>query len=181
MQEQRVTLDAKEVMADIQSGMSGADLMRKYRLSEKGLQSLLKKLVELGIFKQDDLDRRPLHLETPAPVSPDIGRRPSEEAQAEEKVSEREGTVDKTAYFDTASYIELLRKKDQEEKKHKQVAEQGREGDKPEAKPKQDANEQREEAGGSWTRKVTYLNVILTVIAGLLAIQVLMNLILILR
>jgi DNA-binding Lrp family transcriptional regulator len=181
MEERRVKLDAKEVMADIQSGMSDADLMRKYRLSEKGVQNLLKKLVELGILKHDDLDRRPLHLEIPAPVSPDIDRKPSEEGQAEEKVSEQEGTGDKTAFFDTASYIELLRKKDQEEKKHKQVAEQGREGDAPEAKPKAVAKEQREEAGGSWSLKVTYLNVILTVIAGLLAIQVLMNLILILR
>ncbi len=45
------TLNAKEVLDDIKAGMDEAALMEKYQLSEKGLQSLLKKLMDAGVLK----------------------------------------------------------------------------------------------------------------------------------
>ncbi len=46
------TVNAKEILVDIKSGMTNAGLMEKYHLSEKGLQSLFKKLVDAGLLKR---------------------------------------------------------------------------------------------------------------------------------
>ncbi|MBI5572221.1 MAG: hypothetical protein HY914_19925 [Desulfomonile tiedjei] len=54
----RPLLDAREVLIDIKAGMGDADLMEKYRLSSKGLQSLFDKLVEAGAIREADLDQR---------------------------------------------------------------------------------------------------------------------------
>jgi len=54
----REPLDAREVLIDVQAGMADADLMEKYRLSSKGLQSLFGKLVEAGAIREADLDQR---------------------------------------------------------------------------------------------------------------------------
>jgi hypothetical protein len=48
---EKKTLNAKEVLDDIKAGMDEAALMEKYQLSEKGLQSLLKKLMHAGVLK----------------------------------------------------------------------------------------------------------------------------------
>lgn len=48
-------IDACEVIKDIRSGTSHFALMDKYRLSEKGLNSLFKKLLDLGVVKRADL------------------------------------------------------------------------------------------------------------------------------
>lgn len=45
MSEKR-SIEATEIVADIRSGMTHAELMKKYRLSAKGLRSALKKLGE---------------------------------------------------------------------------------------------------------------------------------------
>jgi hypothetical protein len=45
------SINAKAVLKDIKSGMSKADLMEKYKLSPKGLESLYKKLVEAGLIQ----------------------------------------------------------------------------------------------------------------------------------
>jgi len=45
------TLDAKEIVDDIKAGMDSTALMEKYQLSEKGLQSLFKKLINAGVLK----------------------------------------------------------------------------------------------------------------------------------
>ncbi len=52
-------LSAKEILADIRAEMTDSDLMEKYQLSEKTLQSVFKKLVDTGIIKQEELDNRP--------------------------------------------------------------------------------------------------------------------------
>ncbi len=53
------TINAKEILADIKGGMDDSALMEKYQLSEKGLQSLFKKLVDAGVLKQREQDERP--------------------------------------------------------------------------------------------------------------------------
>ena len=41
-------INTKKILADIKAGMNDAGLMEKYRLTEKGLQSVFKKLVDAG-------------------------------------------------------------------------------------------------------------------------------------
>ncbi len=50
-------INAKEILADIKAGMNNAALMEKYQLSEKGLQSLFKKLVDAGVLKQREQEK----------------------------------------------------------------------------------------------------------------------------
>ncbi len=47
-----------EAVRDIRSGMHDFDLMEKYRLSAKGLQSLFDHLVKAGLMEQAEFDRR---------------------------------------------------------------------------------------------------------------------------
>ena len=58
----KITISAKEILADIKAGLGNAALMEKYRLSEKGLQSLFKKLVDSGRLNQGELERERLSL-----------------------------------------------------------------------------------------------------------------------
>ena len=44
----KITVSAKEILADIKAGMDDTTLMQKYGLSDKGLQSIFKKLVDAG-------------------------------------------------------------------------------------------------------------------------------------
>lgn len=69
------TIDAREVLKDIKSSMSDADLMEKYSLSARGLQSLFQKLQSANLLSQQDLDdRTPL---TERTVTLDVFRCPS--------------------------------------------------------------------------------------------------------
>jgi hypothetical protein len=52
------TVSAHEAARDLRSGVSDADLMKKYRLSSKGLQSLFGQLLDTGVVSQHDLDGR---------------------------------------------------------------------------------------------------------------------------
>lgn len=47
----KLKISAKEVFDDIRSGMDDLSLMKKFRLSEKGLRSLYKKLGNIGIIR----------------------------------------------------------------------------------------------------------------------------------
>jgi hypothetical protein len=58
------TINAKEILADIKMGLGNASLMEKYGLSEKVLQSVLKKLVDSGKLNQGELERRMAESET---------------------------------------------------------------------------------------------------------------------
>lgn len=55
---QKKTLSAKEVVSDIRASATDEFLIKKYGVSEKGLQSLFQKLVAAKIITQSDLDRR---------------------------------------------------------------------------------------------------------------------------
>lgn len=68
-------IDAREVLKDIKSAMSDSDLMEKYSLSARGLQSLFQKLQSANLITQEDLnDRTPL---TERTVTLDVFRCPS--------------------------------------------------------------------------------------------------------
>jgi DNA-binding Lrp family transcriptional regulator len=54
------TINAKEVARDIRSHMTDEELMEKYRLSARGLQSVLKKLLESKLITQAEFDWRPV-------------------------------------------------------------------------------------------------------------------------
>jgi predicted transcriptional regulator len=54
----QLVIDALAAVQDIRSGMPDAELMRKYRLSTRGLQSLFKKLLDTGCIEQFEFDQR---------------------------------------------------------------------------------------------------------------------------
>ena len=57
-------IDAGEALKCIRSGMSDVEIMAKFNISTKGLQSLFNKMLGAGIINQADLDNRtPGHLE----------------------------------------------------------------------------------------------------------------------
>jgi hypothetical protein len=56
--ESKRTINAKEAVADIRSGMTSSDLMQKYGVSAKGLEALFRKLVAAGLLHENELDRR---------------------------------------------------------------------------------------------------------------------------
>lgn len=51
-------IDADVALMDIRAGMTDAELMAKYRLSAKGLQSLFNKLLLAGLIELEELDLR---------------------------------------------------------------------------------------------------------------------------
>ena len=54
----KAQIKSKEVLQDICSGATDAELKQKYRLTDKGLKSLLKKLIDAGLISQAELDGR---------------------------------------------------------------------------------------------------------------------------
>jgi rubredoxin len=54
------TMNAKELLADIKGGMDDAGLIEKYGLSGNLLQSVFEKLVNMGLLKRHDLEKRTL-------------------------------------------------------------------------------------------------------------------------
>jgi hypothetical protein len=51
-------IDAKQAVEDIRAGMDDCDLMAKYQVSARGLESLLDKLVKAGALDTSELDKR---------------------------------------------------------------------------------------------------------------------------
>jgi hypothetical protein len=56
-------INAQEAARDIRGGLDDAALMGKYRLTSRGLRSMVDKLVAVGLITQADLDRRRLGLQ----------------------------------------------------------------------------------------------------------------------
>jgi len=54
----RTKVAGSQVVNDIRAGMDDAGLMKKYRLSAKGLQSLFRKLLEMGRIEPSELLQR---------------------------------------------------------------------------------------------------------------------------
>ncbi len=53
------TINAKEIVKDIRSRMTDVQLMAKYTLSQRGLESVMKKLLEAKLITQFEFDCRP--------------------------------------------------------------------------------------------------------------------------
>jgi hypothetical protein len=51
-------IDARSFVGDLRSSMNDLDLMNKYKLTAKGLQSALRKLVAAGVVRSTELDSR---------------------------------------------------------------------------------------------------------------------------
>ena len=45
---------AKVILADLRAGLSDHELMEKHRISEKGLRSILKKLLTAGLISKEN-------------------------------------------------------------------------------------------------------------------------------
>lgn len=59
---QKRTIKAKEILNDIRSGMTPAQLINKYRFSTKSLRLIFRKLLEANIISKSELDDiRPLY------------------------------------------------------------------------------------------------------------------------
>lgn len=54
----KAAIDAQSAADDVRAGLDDATLMKKYGLSARGLQSLLRKLMSAGILSQRELDTR---------------------------------------------------------------------------------------------------------------------------
>ncbi len=54
----KLTIEAAEVLKDLSEDVTDGELMRKYKLSNKGLQSLMRKLYQKGLVNKDDLLNR---------------------------------------------------------------------------------------------------------------------------
>ncbi|MDQ7782536.1 MAG: YIP1 family protein [Desulfomonilaceae bacterium] len=86
------TINAKSVLKDIKSGMTKADLMEKYKLSPKGLESLYEKLVSAGLMQAGELTKRTVQrqgTEAPSPrptPKPGVGPRSSQRPARSERV-----------------------------------------------------------------------------------------------
>jgi PAS domain S-box-containing protein len=80
-------IDAKAAVTDIRSGMDDAALMRKYRISAKGLQSLIQKLMAAGILKDTEIRRR--SSETQESVIIDLTSFPPPEPEEESETAEQ--------------------------------------------------------------------------------------------
>jgi hypothetical protein len=52
------TIGAKQALDDIRSGMEDPELMEKYKLTARGLESLLSKLAQAGLIEEWELERR---------------------------------------------------------------------------------------------------------------------------
>ena len=57
---QKPIIDLKDALHDIRTGLDDSTLMKKYQLSAKGLQSMFKKLLALGVITQAELGRGPV-------------------------------------------------------------------------------------------------------------------------
>lgn len=55
---QQVEVRARDAVRDIRSGLSDLDLMEKYRLTDRGLGSLFRKLVAAGLLKHSEVEER---------------------------------------------------------------------------------------------------------------------------
>lgn len=55
---EKKTLSAMEIVADLRAGAADDFLVKKYGLTEKGLQNLFNKLVDAAVISQAELDRR---------------------------------------------------------------------------------------------------------------------------
>jgi hypothetical protein len=89
MLEDKAIVNAEDAVRSIMSGMTDEALMEKYEISQKGLESLFRKLIATGSIEQSDLDRRRGSLHGPGWMPP--LRNPPRHTNVEEE--DEEGIV----------------------------------------------------------------------------------------
>lgn len=57
-QKTRPSINAKDAVEDIRAGLDDSALMRKYRVTAKGLQDLFRQLTDAGLIEDVEIDRR---------------------------------------------------------------------------------------------------------------------------
>jgi hypothetical protein len=77
-------INVKAFIADLRAGMDDSALMQKYELSEKGLESVFRKLLDAGVLKQEELDRRKIVVTSDAA---DTREEPNKDVPSPEDVS----------------------------------------------------------------------------------------------
>jgi uncharacterized protein (DUF433 family) len=100
----RRKINARGVIIDIEAGLTDSELMAKYSLSAKGLQSMFKKLVEANLISELELDQRNLNIMGTVILSldglePDEAQKPeadtgSHKAKKRPPISSREAVKD---------------------------------------------------------------------------------------
>ncbi len=85
----KAKINAKQVLADIRSGISDELMMEKYGLSEKGLDSLFKKLTEANLLSGAELQQRHGAESKGAAPSPERTSPPAPEPKAGPEVDRR--------------------------------------------------------------------------------------------
>lgn len=73
---EKKTLSVKMVLADIRGGLTDDELLKKYGISAKGLNSLMGKLVAAGVLKQSELDARSQLFEETVDIDEEISHLP---------------------------------------------------------------------------------------------------------
>ncbi len=56
--EMKREIKAKQAVKDIRSGMDDLTMMEKYKITDKGLRSLFRKLVSAGLLRQNEIEGR---------------------------------------------------------------------------------------------------------------------------
>lgn len=102
---EKKTLSAKAVLADIRSGCSDDEIMKKYEISAKGFQSLMAKLVAAGILKQSELEARAKLFEETVDIDEAVSVFTISPAQVES----RPLSSDKIGHSDTAYKLAKLK------------------------------------------------------------------------
>ena len=87
-------IGAREALEDIRSGMTDDALMKKYRLTDKGLESLFQKLVQAGLLEESFLLKRGARApvdawptEPPAQIPKPAAQRPEEPPELLEQIA----------------------------------------------------------------------------------------------
>jgi hypothetical protein len=62
-------IDGRELVKDVRARMTDLELMQKYKLSPKGLDSVLKKLLEMKAITQAEYDWRPADYDDTAAIT----------------------------------------------------------------------------------------------------------------
>jgi hypothetical protein len=68
MLEDKAIVNGEDAVQSIRSGMTDEALMEKYEISQKGLESLFRKLIAAGAIEQSDLDHRRGSLHRPGRI-----------------------------------------------------------------------------------------------------------------
>ncbi|HMK36289.1 MAG TPA: hypothetical protein VK463_14540 [Desulfomonilaceae bacterium] len=86
----RRSIPAKKFMKEIQSGMTDQDLMTKYQLSARALHRVFRRLVDLRVLTEADLERRSHFFEGTAEIDVDalelVGETPARSPGTDELV-----------------------------------------------------------------------------------------------